>query len=141
MEHTVALFTYLPLAADGFAFMHRLNQAVRVFEQLVGRKAHLSDRRMNYPGLVDTEFHFASFNFLDGRLHIGRHGSRFRIRHQATGTQYLAKTSDRTHHVGCGDHGVVSGPIFGLDPGDHFFTAGKIRSSLLRFAKLYRLKQ
>src|SRR6185369_15495297 len=90
-----------------FRLDHAADHGVRVIDQLVRGERDLAHRNVNQCSLVGAEFHLTGLHFGDSLGYVGGDGSGLRVRHQATGAEYLTELTDGTHHVRRSDDGIV----------------------------------
>ena len=74
LEHNVALLTYLPSSAK-LAFNTAVIRLDAFSTSASGVETALADGRVDDPGLVDAEFHFAGLYFEHRFDDVGRYGS------------------------------------------------------------------
>src|SRR5699024_11850017 len=69
----------------------------------------LSDDEVQVRVLVDAEFDLSALDVGHGLRDVHGHGAGLRVRHQATGTEHLAETTDLAHHVVGRNSGIEVG--------------------------------
>src|ERR1044071_4769527 len=74
-----------------------LEEYTNVLFQLLLVEGAFAEGGMNDPALVDAEFDLTGLYLGYGLCNIHRYSTAFRVRHQATGTEDTAKTTELAH--------------------------------------------
>src|SRR5581483_5404079 len=126
----------LALRRGRFRFHDAVDERVGVRDERIRVERHLAERRVDDPGLVDAEFHFAGFDFLHRFRDFRGDGAGLRVRHQAARAEDLPELTDGAHHVRRRDDGIEVHEA-ALDLLDELFAADDIRARFLRFFLLF----
>ena len=97
---------YTPFAEAGLAFLRSSSKRFEIFPDPVSIETDLTYAAVNDARLVGTELNLSCFGIVHRCFHIRGYRAGFRVRHQSTGTENLAKLADQTHRIGRGDEHV-----------------------------------
>src|SRR5690606_14771966 len=98
----------------------------------------LANAAMHDTGLLDAELDGTALGSLDRSSDIGGHRADLRVRHQATGAEHLAETTDQRHQIRRGD-AAIEIDLALLDGFDQILGTDDIRTGCLGFVSLVAL--